>query len=115
MSGVHLMVLSRKCVLLEPNISLNPARPEDYALDIIHFIQKNHTQGLIYDLKNIALIDQTYYQWLSYLYTLCKINNACFVVVHMQPSAAYGLSRIINEPPPFKSALSIENARELFF
>ncbi len=115
MSGIHLTVLSRKCVLLEPGISLDPAKPEDYALDIITFIQKNHTQGLIYDLKNIPLIDHTYYQWLSYLFTLCKLNNAQFIVVHMQPSAAYGLARIISEPPPFKSALSIESARELFF
>jgi len=114
MQGVHLTVLSRKCVLLEPGMSVDPAKPDQYASEIMECLQKNQTQGLIYDLKNIALIDKTYYEWLKYLNTLCKLNNTRLVVIHMKPSAAYGLSRFINELPPFESALNIEAARKTF-
>ncbi len=114
MQGIHLTILSRQCVLLEPGLSLDPAHPEQYADDIIAFLQKNQSKGLLYDLKNIALIDQTYYEWLKYLTTLCKLNNTQVIVIDMQPSAAFGLSCFINETPPFKTALNIETARQSF-
>ncbi len=114
MQGMHLTVLSSQCVLLEPGVSLDPANPEQYAADIIEFLQKNRIQGLIYDLKELALIDKTYYQWLKYLFTLCKLNNTQLVAIHMKPSAAYGLSCFMKEPPPFETALNIESARRVF-
>ena len=114
MQGMHLTILSRQCVLLEPGTSLDPANPEQYASDIITFLQKNRSKGLIYDLENISLIDKTYYDWLKYLSTLCKLNNTQLVVIHMKPSAAYGLSGFINESPPFETALDIESARISF-
>ncbi|MCW8929482.1 MAG: hypothetical protein OQL19_04505 [Gammaproteobacteria bacterium] len=114
MQDVHLTILSRQCVLFEPGVSLDPSNPEQYASGVIRFLQKNRTKGLIYDLKSISLIDKTYYEWLKYLNTLCKLNNTELIVIHMKPSAAYGLSRCINESPPFKTALNIEAARQLF-
>ena len=111
MQGMHLTVLSQQCVLLEPGMSLNPAEPEQYATGIIAYLQKHQSKGLIYDLKKIALIDHTYYDWLNYVYTLCKLNNTAMVVINMMPSAAYGLSQFISEFPPFKTALNVEDAR----
>lgn len=112
MQGIHLTLLSRQCVLLEPGISLNPAQPDQYAGEIISFLQKNKSKGLIYDLKAINLIDKTYFQWLNYLYTLCRLNNTTLVVINMKPSAAYGLSLFIEKFPDFKTALNVEDARE---
>jgi hypothetical protein len=113
MQGMHLTVLSHQCVLLEPGLSLNPAEPEQYAADIITFLQKNQCQRLIYDLKNIVLIDHTYYHWLCYLNNLCKLNNTMMVVINMKPSAAFGLSQFIDAMPEFKTALNVEAARNL--
>jgi len=115
MQGIHLTVLSRQCILLEPGLSLDPAHPERYASEVVTFLQKHQGIGLIYDLKNIALIDKTYYDWLNYLYTLCKLNNTLLVAINMQPAAAYGLSLFIDEFPVFKTALNVQNARELIF
>lgn len=112
MQGMHLTILSKQCVLLEPEISLDPANPGQYASDIIAFLQKNRTQALIYDLKDIVLIDKTYYAWLKYLSTLCKLNNTRLIAIQMVPSAAYGLSLFMDESPPFQTALCIEAARK---
>ena len=112
MQGIHLTLLSRQCVLLEPGTSLNPAKPEQYADEIISFLQKNRSLGLIYDLKDISLIDKTYFNWLNYLHTLCCLNNTIMVTVNMSPSAAYGLSLFMDEFPDFKTALSVEDARK---
>ena len=112
MQGIHLTLLSRQCVLLEPGASLNPAKPEQYADEIISFLQKNRSLGLIYDLKDISLIDKTYFNWLNYLHTLCRLNNTIMVTVNMSPSAAYGLSLFMDEFPDFKTALSVEDARK---
>ena len=114
MQGVHLTLLSRQCVLLEPGVGLDPANPEKYASEIMTCLQKNKSQGLIYDLKDISLIDKTYYEWLKYLHTLCKLNNTQLIVIQIKPSAAYGLSLFLNENPPFETALNIESARKFF-
>jgi anti-anti-sigma regulatory factor len=113
MQGMHLTVLSKQCVLLEPGLSLNPAEPDQYASGVMNYLQKNRTKGLIYDLKNLSIIDKTYYQWLKYLYTLCKLNNTQLVVINMKPTAAYGLSLFIDGFPPFKTALNVQDARDL--
>lgn len=42
---------------------------------------------------------------------LLKVES---IVIDMQPSATYGLSRFINETPPFKITLNIETARQYF-
>ncbi len=113
MQGIHLTLLSRQCVLLESGMSLNPAKPDQYADEIICFLQKNRSKGLIYDLKKISLIDKTYFQWLNYLDSLCRLNNTLLIVINMTPSAAYGLSLFIETFPEFKTALDVEDAREV--
>ena len=65
----------------------------------------------MYDLKNVRLIDEVYYNWLTKLCATCRVANVEMFTVNMQPAAAYALSLTLKEPAPFTCALDIHHLR----
>ena len=98
--------------MLEPGEGLDPADHDAYLMPVLDYLQKRQTQRLIYDLKNVRVIDSVYYEWLIALHAICRISGIEMVVVNMRPSAAYALSVMVKEPPPFTCALDIDNVRK---
>ncbi|OBS10167.1 hypothetical protein [Acidihalobacter prosperus] len=107
LSGMHLTRIGLGNILLEPGEGLDPADPDAYLEPLLAHIQRRAACRLIYDLKNVPLIDEVYYRWLLAVHALCGIANIEMVVVHMRPAAAFALSRLIDEPPPFRCALEV--------
>lgn len=108
LSGMHLTRIGQGNILLEPGEGLNPADPDTYLEPLLAQIQKYAPQRLIYDLKDVPIIDEVYYQWLVAVQSACSLANIEMVVVHMRPAAAFALSQIIEVTPPFRCALSVE-------
>ena len=75
------------------------------------FLQEKSAARLIYDLKDVPLIDTLYYTWLKSVNALCMIGGVEMVVVNMQPTAAFSLASTLDETPPFICALDVDQAR----
>lgn len=109
--GMHLTPIGDGNVLLEPGEGLDPSQPETLLAPILEFLQRNEARRLVYDLKNVRLIDTMYYTWLTKLSATCRIANVEMVTVNMQPAAAYALSLALDKSPPFLCALDIHSLR----
>jgi rsbT antagonist protein RsbS len=107
--GVHLTPIGDGNVLLEPGEGLDPGDPASLVAPILEFLQHHAARRLVYDLKNVRLIDEVYYAWLTKLNATCRIANVEMVTVNMQPAAAYALSLTLKGPAPFTCALDIHS------
>ena len=109
--GIHLTPIGDGNVLLEPGEGLDPSNPGALVAPVLEFLQNNDARRLVYDLKNVRLIDEVYYTWLTKLNATCRIANVEMVTVNMQPAAAYALSLTLKDPTPFTCALDIHHLR----
>ena len=109
--GMHLTPIGDGNVLLEPGEGLDPSNPETPLAQVLEFLQRNEARRLVYDLKNVRLIDSVYYTWLVKLSAACRVANVEMVTVNMQPAAAYALSLTLDKSPPFTCVLDIHHLR----
>jgi anti-anti-sigma regulatory factor len=109
--GMHLTPIGDGNVLLEPGEGLDPSQPEALLAPVLEFLQRNAARRLVYDLKNVRLIDSVYYAWLVKLSAACRIADVGMVTVNMQPAAAYALSLTLDSSPPFTCVLDIHHLR----
>jgi len=107
-SGVHLTPFGEGDYLLEPTQGLDIAASDNLIEAILSRVQVGKGRRLYYDLSALALIDPIYYQWLRTLARACQAVNIQMVCIHMQPTAAFGLSQFLQETPPFVCALDVE-------
>lgn len=111
--GMHLTPLGTGQVLLEPGEGLDPSEPEGYLEPLLSFMQEHRSRRLIYDLKDVAVVDGLYYRWLVRLNSLCQVANMDMVVVNMHPAAAFALAQEMDGSPPFRCALDVDRGRHL--
>lgn len=107
-SGAHLTPIGEGDYLLEPTRGLDIANSDQLIEEILTRVQLGKGQRLYYDLSELALIDPVYYQWMRMLARACQTVNIKMVCIHMQPTAAFGLSQFLQETPPFVCALDVE-------
>jgi len=107
-AGAHLTPIGSGDFLLEPTRGLDTTRSDYLIEEILAQLQEGKGQRLYYDLSELALIDPVYYQWLRTLAHTCQAVNIKMLCIHMQPTAAYGLSQFLQETPPFVCALDVE-------
>ena len=110
-AGAHLTPIGDGDFLLEPTRGLDIANCDVLIEAILGLVQLGKGQRLYYDLAELALIDPVYYQWLSRLARACRAINVSMVCIHMQPTAAFGLSQFLHEGPPFVCALDVERTK----
>ncbi|MHB8257465.1 MAG: hypothetical protein ACYDHY_10955 [Acidiferrobacterales bacterium] len=110
--GIHLTPIGDDSVLLEPGDGLDPTDPNAYLVPLLAFLQKKRARFLIYDLKNVALIDRVYYEWMTAMNSLCLISGIRMVVANIRPYAAFALSQLLSDDPPFACALDVDSARQ---
>jgi|OpeIllAssembly_1097287.scaffolds.fasta_scaffold60113_2 rsbT antagonist protein RsbS len=108
LQGIHLTPIGAGDLLLEPSESLDPSR-DDQLETLVAALQRHQARRLIYDLKNVRLIDTVYFRWLTGLQAICQIAGVRMIVIHMQPTAAFALSQLIRDRPRFECALDIEH------
>ncbi len=113
--GIHLTSIGNNNMLLEPGDGLDPDAPEDYLATLMQLMQKENAATLIYDLKNVPLVDAVYYSWLLRLHHLCLLANMELIIVNIRPSAAFTLATSLSQAPPFKCSLDVESARQGIF
>ncbi len=109
---MHLTPIGEGQILLEPNESLDPSRPERYLDALMIYLQRYAARVLIYDASALPLIDAVYYAWLQQLARLCRLGGQQMIVAGISPTAAFGLARFLSGPPPFSCALSVDHARQ---
>ncbi len=109
MKGMHLTPIGGGKVLLEPGDGLDPSNPDDYLMEVAEALSELGARQLLYDLKNVPLIDEIYYDWLRHLHSLCRISGVELVAVNMPPAAAYALAMTLKETPPFTCALNVDS------
>lgn len=107
-AGAHLTSIGEGDFLLEPTRSLDIANNGSLIEQILTHIQAGKGRRLYYDLSEMVVIDPIYYQWLGMLARACHTVNINMVCIHMQPTAAYGLSSFLHETPPFACARDVE-------
>lgn len=107
--GMHLTPIGDGNVLLEPGEGIDPANHDAYLTSLLEYLQQHNAQRLLYDLKNIRIIDSVYYRWLTALNSLCRISGIELITVNMRPAAAYALALMLDKPPPFNCALDIDS------
>lgn len=110
--GMHLTAIGGNNMLLEPSDALDPSSPDDYVVELMTIIQKEEARTLMYDLKQVPLIDQVYYRWLVRLHDLCSLANVELIMVNIRTTAAFSLAMNLKQPPPFKCSLDVESARQ---
>jgi anti-anti-sigma regulatory factor len=109
--GMHLTAIGDGVVLLEPRDALDPSDPDAYLQALLAYLQDRRARRLIYDLKDVPLIDTLYYEWLKAVNAMCRIGGIELVAANMQPTAAFVLAQRLTEPPPFACALDVDSAR----
>ena len=107
-AGAHLTSIGEGDFLLEPTRGLDIANTDALIEQILTHIQMSKGRRLYYDLSEMAIIDPVYYQWMRTLARACQTVNIKMICIHMQPTAAFGLSQFLHEPPPFVCALDVE-------
>jgi len=110
-AGAHLTPIGDGDFLLEPSRGLDIANCDVLIEAILGLVQTGKGQRLYYDLAELALIDPVYYQWMSRLARACQAINVRMVCIHMQPTAAFGLSQFLHDTPPFACALDVERTK----
>lgn len=107
-SGAHLTPIGEGDFLLEPTRGLDIANSDQLIEEILTKVQLGKGQRLYYDLSELALIDPVYYEWIRTLARACQTLNIKMICIHMQATAAFGLSQFLQETPPFVCALDVE-------
>ena len=111
-SGLHLTAIGHGAMLLEPSLSLDIGSSSGSggaALEeIVRRLQRVSATRLYYDLAELAIIEPLYYNWLNALGRACRTINVRMVCIHMQPTAAFALSRYMEQMPAFETALDVE-------
>ena len=111
--GMHLTPIGDGNVLLEPTDGLDPGEPDTYLVPLTGKLQQMRAQHLLYDLKNVPVVDKLYYAWLVNVAVMCRISGIGMVVVNMRPAAAYALALTLKDNPPFGCALDVNRARNM--
>lgn len=111
--GMHLTAIGQGCVLLEPTDGFDPGDPDAYLIPLGESLQRIRARRLLYDLKDVPVIDDLYFAWLTSLAAMCRITGIGMVVVSMRPAAAYALALTMKAPPPFECALDVNRARSM--
>ncbi|MCW8924069.1 MAG: STAS domain-containing protein [Gammaproteobacteria bacterium] len=111
LTGMHLTAIGDNNMLLEPTDALDPSSPDDYVAELMEVLQKEEAQTLMYDLNQVPLIDQVYYNWLIRLNNLCRLANVELVIVNIRTTAAFSLAMSLKTAPPFKCSLDVDSAR----
>lgn len=111
--GMHLTPIGEGNVLLEPTDGFDPGDPDSYLVSLTGSLQRMRARRLLYDLKNVPVIDSLYYAWLANVAAMCRISGIGMVVVNMRPATAYALALTMKDTPPFECALDVNSARGL--
>lgn len=111
LEAMHLTPIGNATVLLEPSEALDPSNPDAYLVPLLGYLQQQRAARLLYDLRNVCVVDLLYYNWLTAVHELCRIANIKMVTVNMRPAAAYALALRLKEPPPFACALDVNSVR----
>ena len=111
--GMHLTPLGDGSVLLEPGEGLDPADPDAYLEPLVGFLQGQAANRLIYDLGEVGVIDELYYDWLVRLSRACRVTGVQVVAANIHPPAAFALAQRLTADPPFDCALDVDRARGL--
>lgn len=106
--GLHLTLIGRGTLLLEPSLSLDIADNGAALEEILKRLQSVAATRLYYDLEELAVIEPFYYNWLNALGRACRTINVRFICIHMQPTAAFALSCHMEQMPMFETALDVE-------
>lgn len=111
-SGLHLTAIGHGALLLEPSLSLDIGSGSggiDAALEeTVRSLQRITATRLYYDLAELAIIEPLYYNWLNALGRACRTINVRMICIHMQPTAAFALSRYMEQMPAFETAMDVE-------
>jgi rsbT antagonist protein RsbS len=110
-TGLHLTRIGHRDLLLDPLKSLNIRDADRLVGEITAYLLQARVSRLFYDLSELALIDPLYYSWLNSLARAAQAVNVKMICVRMQPTAAFALSRFLQEPPAFQTALEIDGWR----
>ncbi|MFA7097440.1 MAG: hypothetical protein WC383_13300 [Gammaproteobacteria bacterium] len=110
-NGMHLTDIGGGDMLLEPGEGLDPTDPDAYLAPLLHCLQERRAQRLFYDLKELPLIDEPYYDWLLTLHANCRLIGVELIAVNMQAPAAFALALQLKALPPFVCAQDVERAR----
>jgi len=113
LQGMHLTPIGDGIILLEPTDGLDPGEPDAYLVPLAGTLQQMRARRLLYDLKNVPVIDTLYYAWLTNLASICRISGIDMVLVNMRPATAYALALTMEDNPPFACALDVNRARNL--
>lgn len=111
-SGLHLTQIGHGDFLLDPLKSLNIRDRDRLIEEVTAYLLQVRAVHLFYDLSDLALIDPLYYSWLESLARAARTVNVKMICVRMQPTAAFALSRFLQEIPTFQTALEIDGWRE---
>jgi rsbT antagonist protein RsbS len=111
--GMHLTPIGDGNVLLEPSDGLDPGEPDTYLVPLTGALQQMRAQRLLYDLKNVPVVDKLYYTWLVSVAAMCRISGIDMVVVNMRPATAYALALTMKNSPSFDCALDVDRARNM--
>lgn len=103
----HLTQIGRGDFLLEPGRGLDVGHPAPLIEAVLTRLQTAKPVRLYYDLAELPLIDPVYYSWLNTLARACQTMNVALVCIHMQPTAAFGLTSFITQAPAFTSARDV--------
>lgn len=106
----HLTRIGPAGLLLEPSEGLDPSAVLDYVEDLVRILLSSESRYLYYDVKEVAVIDPVYYQWLLQLEKSCRLLGASLVVLHMRPETAFALGRDLDGPVPFFCAQGLDRS-----
>lgn len=104
----HLTRIGPASLLLEPGEGLDPSAALEYIEDLVRVLLSGDSRYLYYDVKDVAVIDPVYYQWLLQLERSCRLLRVSLVVVHMRPETAFALGHSLDGPIPFACAQSLD-------
>lgn len=107
----HLTQIGRGDFLLEPTRGIDVAHPGELIEDILLRLQHGKPVRLYYDLAELPLIDPVYYNWLNALARACQTLNVTLICIHMQPTAAFGLTSFIDRTPTFQTARDVSSLK----
>lgn len=107
-SALHLTPIGNGAMLLEPSLGLDVADCGSMLEDIVRRLQRSGSTRLYYDLEQLAIIEPLYYNWLNRLARACHTINVKMTCIHMQPTAAFALSRYMEQPPEFETGMEVD-------
>lgn len=107
--GLHLTQIGNGDYLLDPSKSLDIGDSDRLIERVVAQLMQSHAVRLYYDLSDMGLIEPRYYSWLDRLARAMHVINVEMICIHMQPTAAFALARVLDSPPFFRTALEIQD------